>query len=852
MPNLLERLVHILRVINFGPNLAELISHNLVQQMPITSDVLTFSNSARGITDWDHFAHLESVVQNRTLAATVTVDAAASTASTPSRGASTNRRTSGTTGVPSIGNRSSGGAIADEEDITESLLNSFSPMNPVRGGGGGSGGRGGEAGTNGSNETDADGPNTALDLSNIVNVIQMARGLGIAEMTPLGEALLATQPPYTAGSGLTGPAATGGGGGGPFGDLAGIDGGYIDGADADGANDGARSDAERLLGTLSSFLRMRSARGTPGSSETAAQRQQRLREESADPRRAKRELQFHAMLLSPHQIELLFVLCTLLSGRRKIYIQQRFAAAGLGSVLSRMFDRMSWDAAPSRNNGSVEHIHGPDCECDPESALRVQFLRLVHNFYDRDFLGNGNKIVMLSSAEIERCIVDCPPGGIIGSTPTSSSSNSSSTIVSMAPTASLLNINEGESRPPRSPNNLQLQEQQQHSRLNRASGVSSPTAAAVSPSSSSTTPPPPAAVASAPFVAEQVGLLQRVITTLRSQKRESVYRFWLSACVENFLRGSGRAGQQLVADSGLLEYTVSYILQRETEEPSKNQNLQTSFDLLGEMVKCNRGVLQQLEGTLSNEDFPRFISVIMNNLVDSNVFLRSLYVSVEMLSYNAYLAGANPALFAIDPDYALTRQGFLPNAIAQSDSIFEATLADGSTMTYLTDTWVQFDPAPVSNRAIDIHARSSSSNSSIGSKASSPRAGLRGAAGRAGSAGQRGLRKNGTTSSTGQNYRPAAMDRVDNRLPLAANSTVSTASTALNSDRDHDSNASSSPRAVPPVRYTSNTAATSEGATTASGGGSGGGSGMSLGAGFVVGAYNATRHFLKFGGQCQG
>jgi hypothetical protein len=40
-----------------------------------------------------------------------------------------------------------------------------------------------------------------------------------------------------------------------------------------------------------------------------------------NPKVAKKELQFHAMLLAPHQIELIFVMCTLLSGRRKINLQ---------------------------------------------------------------------------------------------------------------------------------------------------------------------------------------------------------------------------------------------------------------------------------------------------------------------------------------------------------------------------------------------------------------------------------------------------------------------------------------------------------------------------------------------------
>jgi hypothetical protein len=63
MPGMLGRLVHIMRVINFGPSLADMMSHNIVPQMPITSDVLAFFSSALGISDWDHFANLEDIVR---------------------------------------------------------------------------------------------------------------------------------------------------------------------------------------------------------------------------------------------------------------------------------------------------------------------------------------------------------------------------------------------------------------------------------------------------------------------------------------------------------------------------------------------------------------------------------------------------------------------------------------------------------------------------------------------------------------------------------------------------------------------------------------------------------------------
>ena len=38
-------------------------------------------------------------------------------------------------------------------------------------------------------------------------------------------------------------------------------------------------------------------------------------------------------------------------------------------ALLRMFDRMDWRRPPT---APFERIHGPGCECNPESALRIQ------------------------------------------------------------------------------------------------------------------------------------------------------------------------------------------------------------------------------------------------------------------------------------------------------------------------------------------------------------------------------------------------------------------------------------------------------------------------------------------------
>lgn len=298
--------------------------------------------------------------------------------------------------------------VDEEDDIMAELLSAFSPDQ--------SGG-------------DSD-RFFELSVSNIVSVIQVARSLGIADLTPLGESLVVTQP---------------------------------------GMSERLRSQNGSLRGS---------------------------RTRTRTPAHCKKELQFHAMMLSPYQIELIFVLCTLLSGRRKVSIQKKFADLGLAKVLREMYDRMSWDSPPYAGE-SLEHIHGPGCECNPESALRVQFLRLIHNFFDRDFLGNENKLLILSAQEQE--VVNYSVDG----------------------------------------------EQIKN-------GI-------------------------AKLLTEDRGTLSEIIRTLISEPSDSVYCFWLSACVENFLRGCGQAGQLFVAHSGMLQHITQHVIRT---APSTNNSRQTAFDLL--------------------------------------------------------------------------------------------------------------------------------------------------------------------------------------------------------------------------------------------------------------------------------
>lgn len=83
------------------------------------------------------------------------------------------------------------------------------------------------------------------------------------------------------------------------------------------------------------------------------------------PEDAANELQFNAYLLAPYQVEVLFVFCTLLSGRRKIDAQNILRDRGLVSVLGELFHRLPFGSFGSDENASepspVEShgIHGP-------------------------------------------------------------------------------------------------------------------------------------------------------------------------------------------------------------------------------------------------------------------------------------------------------------------------------------------------------------------------------------------------------------------------------------------------------------------------------------------------------------
>jgi Trpc4-associated protein len=75
-------------------------------------------------------------------------------------------------------------------------------------------------------------------------------------------------------------------------------------------------------------------------------------------------------------------------------VQNSLAELGLVAVLNDMFDKLDWSVSQSRANS--RGIHGLGCHCNPKSALKIQYLRLIHNFCDRDSCNRANKQLLLS------------------------------------------------------------------------------------------------------------------------------------------------------------------------------------------------------------------------------------------------------------------------------------------------------------------------------------------------------------------------------------------------------------------------------------------------------------------------
>lgn len=208
------------------------------------------------------------------------------------------------------------------------------------------------------------------------------------------------------------------------------------------------------------------------------------------------------------------------------------------------------------------------------------------------------------------------------------------------------------------------------------------------PSPSTSTAGPPVSL---PYCTGSAGLLSRIIRVLKNVPTSSIFRyaslvstalmhpdscifirhivlvgrFWLCRAVESWLRSSshyGMADQLFVIGRGLLQHIVHVLLEseslttssgggdppmpgggRNSNNNSNNNNnnssngggpprevAQSSFDLLGEMIRFNMEACRQLDLLLATQSkVSRYLEVVHSNLIDSNMFLRSVFLTMD-------------------------------------------------------------------------------------------------------------------------------------------------------------------------------------------------------------------------------
>uniref|UniRef100_A0A671K5V7 Short transient receptor potential channel 4-associated protein-like n=1 Tax=Sinocyclocheilus anshuiensis TaxID=1608454 RepID=A0A671K5V7_9TELE len=124
------------------------------------------------------------------------------------------------------------------------------------------------------------------------------------------------------------------------------------------------------------------------------------------------------------------------------------------------------------------------------------------------------------------------------------------------------------------------------------------------------------------------GLLTRLISVMRKEPIDSSFRFWQARAVESFLRGTpSYADQVFLLRRGLLEHILYCII----DSGCKSHDvLQSYFDLLGELMKFNIDAFKRLNKYVNTEEkFQMFLTQINSSLVDSNMLVRCIVLSLD-------------------------------------------------------------------------------------------------------------------------------------------------------------------------------------------------------------------------------
>ena len=120
-------------------------------------------------------------------------------------------------------------------------------------------------------------------------------------------------------------------------------------------------------------------------------------------------------------------------------------------------------------------------------------------------------------------------------------------------------------------------------------------------------------------------IIESFIHAYGAEMDTSHLRYWQSSSIEAFVRGANPFLQLFIARSEILKFLINDIL---TITAHDNQNLQTAFDIIGETIKFNKRTILIFEASIRKESLEIFKEKCISHLIDSNVFLRSILLTL--------------------------------------------------------------------------------------------------------------------------------------------------------------------------------------------------------------------------------
>ena len=335
------------------------------------------------------------------------------------------------------------------------------------------------------------------------------------------------------------------------------------------------------------------------------------------------------------QIEMLFVLSTLLNCKRKVDVQNKLKDLKIIELLNSYLEYIEWGniysdtQRPSFNEENINiqddtAYHGQGCNCDCDSALKIQYLRLIYSFCCREKENMENKLKLFSQKDIQLFF----EAGYLD-------------LIKIVLQEKYLFYKDNKNVK-FNKEFLFLVEQFKLDDIKEITNIKYSYKNIELLIHKITSPDNIKNLIQIYNNNDnQMGLYIKLIFKYMRECFFSSARFWISSCVEIVLRGNNSFFQTFTLYSGLLYCLLNDILYGKQD---KNLMLQISFDILGELIKFNRCCFLVLDyyfcdKTEFNEFTKKFLS--KDTLIDSNVFLRAIVLSIYFFDTNDKKMGLN-------------------------------------------------------------------------------------------------------------------------------------------------------------------------------------------------------------------